>query len=199
MTEPATVDLAEHRRALAGTTLAQLFARDADRFAQLSFSWDDWLVDLSKERLARDTLPLLVARARAADLPGWITALFAGEKVNQSEGRPALHTALRQQGNAPLVVDGHDIIRDVRATQARMKALATEVRTGKRVGATGQPIRAVVNIGIGGSDLGPLLVCSALEAPARARGSDEDVDVEFVSNVDPEHLTRALARLDPAA
>jgi glucose-6-phosphate isomerase len=198
MTEPATVDLAEHRRALAGTTLAQLFARDAGRFAQLSFTWDDWLVDLSKERLARDTLPLLVARARAADLPGWITALFAGEKVNQSEGRPALHTALRQQGNAPLVVDGHDIIPDVRATQARIKALATEVRTGKRIGATGQPIRAVVNIGIGGSDLGPLLVCSALAPPTRARGNAGEVDVEFVSNVDPEHLTRALARLDPA-
>jgi glucose-6-phosphate isomerase len=198
MTEPATVDLAEHRRALAGTTLAQLFARDADRFVQLSLVWDDWLVDLSKERLARDTLPLLVARARAAGLPGWIAALFAGEKVNQTEGRPALHMTLRQQGDAPLVVDGRDIIPDIRATQARMKALATAVRTGKRVGATGRPIRAVVNIGIGGSDLGPLLVCSALEPPARAGGNAEDVDVGFVSNVDPEHVTRALARLDPA-
>src|SRR5215831_1926677 len=155
MTEPATVDLAEHRRALAGTTLAQLFARDADRFAQLSFTWDDWLVDVSKERLARDTLPLLVARARAADLPGWIAALFAGEKVNQSEGRPALHMALRQQDDAPLAVDGHNIIPDVRATQARVKALAAEVHGGKRVGASGRPIRTVVNIGIGGSDLGP--------------------------------------------
>src|SRR5215831_2537747 len=191
MTEPATVDLAEHRRALAGTTLAQLFAHDADRFAQLSFTWDDWLVDLSKERLARDTLPLLVARARAADLPGWIAALFAGEKVNQSEGRPALHTALRQQGDAPLVVDGRDVIPDIRAAQARMRTLTAQIRGGLRVGASGRPIRSVVNLGIGGSDLGPLLVCSALAPPPGARRRfgphTSGVDVSFVANVDPEH------------
>ena len=199
---PASTDFAEHRRALAGTPLAQLFTRDPDRFERLSFTWDDWLVDLSKERLARDTLPLLVAHVRAADLPGWIAALFAGEKVNQSERRPALHMALRQQGDAPLAVDGRDIVPEIRATQARMKALAAQVRGGVRVGATGRPIRAVVNLGIGGSDLGPLLVCSALAPPPRARGTagpqTEGVDVAFVSNVDPEHLTRALAPLDPA-
>ena len=202
MALPAIADFAEHRRALAGIPLAQLFARDADRFSRLSFVWDDWLVDLSKERLARDTLPLLIEHAHAADLPGWIAALFAGEKVNLSEGRPALHMALRQQGDAPLAVDGHDIVRDIRATQARMKALAVQVRGGVRVGATGRPIRAVVNLGIGGSDLGPLLVCSALAQPPRARDAagpqTEGVDVAFVSNVDPEHLTRALAPLDPA-
>ena len=202
MPTPPAFDLAEHRRALARTPLAQLFARDPERFERLSFGWDDWLVDLSKERLARDTLPLLLAHARGAELPGWIAALFAGEKVNQSEGRPALHMALRQQSDTPLEVDGRDIIPDVRATQARMKALAAQVRGGLRVGATGRPIRAVVNIGIGGSDLGPLLVCGALGGPARARGSTgprtEGIDVAFVSNVDPEHLTRALAPLDPA-
>ncbi len=196
------LDLAEHRRAAARTPLAQLFARDPERFERLSFGWDDWLVDLSKERLARDTLPLLLAHARAAGLPGWIAALFAGEKVNQSEGRPALHMALRQQGDAPLEVDGHDIVPDIRATQARMMALAAQIRGGLRVGAMGRPIRGVVNIGIGGSDLGPLLVCAALGGPARARASTapqtEGVDVAFVSNVDPEHLTRALAPLDPA-
>ena len=197
-----STDLADHRRALAGTTLAQLFGRDPERFAHLSFVWDDWLVDVSKERLTRETLALLVAHARSAELEGWIAALFAGEKVNQSEGRPALHTALRQPGDAPLMVDGRDIVPDIRATQARMKTLAAQVRGGLRVGATGRPIRAVVNIGIGGSDLGPLLVCTALASPHRARGSSgpqtEGVDVAFVSNVDPEHLTRALAPLDPA-
>jgi glucose-6-phosphate isomerase len=202
MALPAIADFAEHRRTLAGISLAQLFARDADRFARLSFAWDDWLVDLSKERLARDTLPLLIAHAHATGLPGWIAALFAGEKVNLSEGRPALHMALRQQGDAPLAVGGHDIVPDIRATQARMKALAAQVRGGLRVGATGRPIRAVVNLGIGGSDLGPLLVCSALAPPPRARGTagpqTDGVDVAFVSNVDPEDLTRALAPLDPA-
>jgi len=195
-------ELADHRRALAGTTLSALFARDPDRFDRLSIAWDDWLFDVSKERLTRETLALLVEHARAAELEGWIAALFAGERVNQSEGRPALHTALRRPGDAPLLVNGHDIVPDIRATQAKMKSLAAQVRGGLRLGATGRPIRAVVNLGIGGSDLGPLLVCTALASPHRARGSagpqTEGVDVAFVSNVDPEHLTRALAPLDPA-
>jgi glucose-6-phosphate isomerase len=202
MSSPATPDLATHSRALAGTTLAELFARDPDRYARLSLAWDDWLVDLSKERLGPESLPLLVAHATATGLPGWIAALFAGEKVNQSERRPALHTALRQTGDAPLVVDGTDIVPVIRAAQRRMKTLAAQIRGGLRVGATGRPIRAVVNLGIGGSDLGPLLVCSALATPPRARGNagpqTEGVDVAFVANVDPEHLTRALAPLDPA-
>jgi glucose-6-phosphate isomerase len=197
-----TSEFIDHRRALSGTTLRDLFARDPRRFENLSFAWDEWLVDLSKERLAPETLALLVGEARAAGLEGWIAALFAGEKVNQSEGRPALHTALRRQGDAPLAVGGRDIVPDIRAAQSRMKTLASQIRGGLRVGATGRPIRAVVNIGIGGSDLGPLLVCTALAAPHRARGSagpqTEGVDVAFVSNVDPEHLTRALAPLDPA-
>jgi len=199
---PVSADLSAHCHALAGTPLAELFARDAERFARLSFVWDDWLVDLSKERLAPETLTLLAAHATATGLPGWIAALFAGEKINLSERRPALHTALRQAGDAPLVVDGRDIIADIRAAQARMKALAVQIRGGLRVGATGRPIRAVVNLGIGGSDLGPLVVCSALASAPRARGSagpqTEGVDVSFVANVDPEHLTRALAPLDPA-
>jgi glucose-6-phosphate isomerase len=202
MTATDPQHLADHRRTLAGMTLTELFARDPDRFGRLSFAWDDWLVDLSKERLGTDTLALLVAHATATGLPGWIAALFAGEKVNQSERRPALHTALRQAGEAPLVVDGRDVIADVRAAQARVRTLAAQVRGGLRVGATGRPIRAVVNLGIGGSDLGPLLVCSALAPPPRARGSTgpqtQGVDVSFVANVDPEHLTRALALLDPA-
>ena len=202
MQPPVDTDLANHRHALAGQTLAQLFAGDPERFDHLSFSFDDWLVDLSKERLTRETLLLLVAHARDAGLEGWIAALFAGEKLNQSEGRPALHTALRQQGDAPLLVDGHDIVPDIRSVQARMKTLAAQIRGGLRVGATGRPIRAVVNIGIGGSDLGPLLACTALASPTRLRGGmgpqTEGVDVAFVSNVDPEPLTRASAPLDPA-
>ena len=202
MTTAAPADLTEHRRALAGTTLAELFARDPDRFSRLSFTWDSWLVDLSKERLGPDTLALLVAHADAAGLPGWIAALFAGEKVNQSERKPALHTALRQTDDAPLVVEGRDIIPDIRAAQAKMRTLSAQIRGGLRVGAVGRPIRAVVNLGIGGSDLGAFLVCSALAPPPRARGSTglqtQGVDVSFVSNIDPEHITRALAPLDPA-
>jgi len=164
---------------------------------------DGWLLDLSKERLGEDTLPLLVAHARESGLAGWITALLAGEKVNQSERRPALYTALRQADDTPLVVDGRNIIGDIRAAQSKMRMVAAQIRGGLRVGAAGRPIRAVVNLGIGGSDLGALLVCSALAQPPRARGSTgpqtQGVDVAFVSNVDPEHLTRALAPLDPGS
>jgi len=200
--DPTAADLAGHCRALSRRTLADLFAADPERFERLSFAWDDWLVDLSKERLGQETLPLLVAHATAIGLPGWIAALFAGEKVNQSERRPALHTALRQPDDTPLLVDGRDVIADVRAAQARMKMLTAQIRGGLRVGATGRPIRSVVNLGIGGSDLGPLLVCTALAPPPGARRRfgpyTSGVDVSFVANVDPEHLTRALDPLDPA-
>jgi glucose-6-phosphate isomerase len=193
MTPPSAAVFTDHRRALAATPLVGLFARDPQRFERLSFAWEDWLVDVSKERLGADTLQLVAAHARAIGLEGWIAALFAGEKVNLSERRPALHTALRRQDDTPLPVDGRDIVPGIRAAQARMKALADAIAAGTRMGATGRPIGAVVNIGIGGSDLGPKFVCDALASTAPAA-----THVAFVSNVDPEHLTRALAPLDPA-
>jgi len=182
------------RNALRTTPLDALFAADPDRFSRLTFRWDGWLVDLSKERLTTDVIAALVREADRAGLPAWITALFAGERVNQSEGRPALHMALRQQDDAPVLVDGQDVIPAVRAAQTRMFALADALREGRRLGATGLPIRDVVHIGIGGSDLGPRMVCDALA------GTDAPpVRVAFVSNVDPEALARAIAPLDPAS
>ena len=188
--------LAEHRATMAGRTLASMFAADADRFAHLSLGWDQWLADWSKQRLTPETMKLLVAFAHERNLPAWITALFAGEKINLSEARSVLHTALRQQDDHAVNVDGKDVIPEIRATQQRMRALATLIRGGARVGATGRPLRRVVAIGIGGSDLGPRLVCDALRSPRTGRS--EGVDVSFVSNVDPEHLGRALSGLDPA-
>jgi glucose-6-phosphate isomerase len=188
--------LLDHRRALAGSTLADLFAADPQRFTRLSLVWDDWLVDWSKQRLTPATMALLVAYARARNLPAWIEALFDGEKINLSEHRAALHTALRQQGDTPVLQDGSDVLPAIRATQARMRTLAAQLRGGVRLGATGRPIRDVIHIGIGGPDLGPRLVCSALTGPRASRR--EGIDVTFVSNVDPEQLTRALAGLDPA-
>ncbi|MEO8306211.1 MAG: glucose-6-phosphate isomerase [Betaproteobacteria bacterium] len=203
MAAPTPIDLSGHCRSLSQRTIAELFGADPGRFARLSFAWDDWLIDVSKERLGPDTLPLLVEHAVATGLPGWITALFAGEKVNQSERRPALHTALRQLDDSPIDVDGRNILAEIRAAQARMKTLAAQIRGGLRVGATGRPIRSVVNLGIGGSDLGPLVVCSALAPPPGTRRRfgpyTAGVDVSFVANVDPEHLTRGLEPLDPAA
>jgi glucose-6-phosphate isomerase len=186
--------LADHRVEFAGRSLASLFAGDPARFDALSFTFDGWCVDVSKERVTARTLSLLEAHADALGLPAWRDALFAGERVNMSEQRPALHTALRAVGGAPILVDGNDVMPGIRATRARIAALADTIRAGNRRGATGAPIRDVVNIGIGGSDLGPRLVCEALGAPA-ARG----VGVHFVSNVDPVHLARTLAPLSPAA
>jgi glucose-6-phosphate isomerase len=183
--------LLDHRRTLTGRSLVELFESDARRASHLALAFDDWLADWSKQRLTPETMGLLLAHARARNLEDWIAGLFAGEKLNLSERRPALHTALRQIGDAPLLIDGADIIPAIRQTQARMRTLSTQLRGGLRLGATGRPIRSVVHIGIGGSDLGPALVCDALAS----RGG---IDVTFVSNVDPEHLSRALAGLDPA-
>ena len=147
--------LLDHRRALTGRTLVSLFNADPQRFARLSLTWDDWLVDWSKQRVTPETMALLFAYAKERNLAAWIAALLAGEKINLSEARPALHTALRQQDDTPVLVDATDVIPEIRAAQARMRTLATQLRAGLRLGATGRPIRDVINIGIGGSDLGP--------------------------------------------
>jgi glucose-6-phosphate isomerase len=180
-------------RALRRERIADLFGRDPSRVGRLTLAWNDWRADISKERVTPDALDAMLAHADATNLAHWIAALFSGEKVNLSEARPALHTALRQQGDAPVVVEGRDVIPAVRATQARMRQLSDDLRLGRRRGATGKAIRAVVNLGIGGSDLGPRLVCDAL-SPATG---EAPVDVAFVSNVDPAQLSRTLAPLDP--
>ena len=186
--------LADQRRLLERRSLVELFRSDPRRVSRLTLAWDDWLADWSKQRVTPDTMSALLAGARARNLEDWIAGLFAGEKVNLSEQRPALHTALRQQGDAPLLVDGADVIPAIRSAQARMRTLSTQLRGGLRLGVTGRPIRSVVHIGIGGSDLGPKLVCDALGPVSRRDG----IEVIFVSNVDPEALSRALAGLDPA-
>ncbi|HWD35710.1 MAG TPA: glucose-6-phosphate isomerase, partial [Casimicrobiaceae bacterium] len=137
----------------------------------------------------------LVRAADAVGLAHWISALFAGEKINLSERRPVLHTALRAPASARVVVDGRDVVHAMRATRERMAVLAGAIREGRRKGATRRPLRFVVNIGIGGSDLGPKLVCEALDSSDDARSGAPDV--AFVSNVDPEHLWRTLDGRDP--
>ncbi len=192
MTQGLPDSLAAAARALAATPLAALFARDATRAAALTFDGAGLRVDLSKQHITQELLALLVAHAAESGLAEWIVALFAGERINLAEGRPALHTALRRGDGAPLMVDGRDVMADVRATRARMRALANAIRDGARRGTTGRPIRAVVAIGIGGSDLGPRMCCDALaiaDAPP-------PVAMHFVSNVDPADLARVLAPLD---
>ena len=189
---PVPDSLVTAARTLRRERLIDLFGNDPTRVARMTLEWNDWRIDFSKERLSTDALAQLIAHADSCNVAHWIAAQAAGEKINLSENRPALHTALRQGGDTPLYVDGRDIIADVRATQRRMGDIARAFREGQRKGATGLPLKTVVHIGIGGSDLGPRLVCEALSA-------DRDpIDVAFVSNVDPEQLTRALKGRDPA-
>ncbi len=194
MSSPIPESLADHARSLRSVTLGELFARDPARARALALHWGEWRLDFSKERLTPAALSALLHYAGSIGVAHWRTALFAGERINLSEGRPALHTALRQQDDAPVRVDGADVIPEVRAAQRRIEDIAESIRTGRRKGATGAPIRSVVNIGIGRSDLGPRLVCEALADPRQS-----GPHVAFVSNVDPEHISRALAPLAPEA
>ena len=184
--------LLAHARALATASIAELFVSDPSRASRLALAWGDWRVDVSKERLTPTALASLVAHAEAAGVRAWIEALFTGERVNLSEERPALHTALRQRDDTPVGVGGENVVPRIRATQARMREIAEGLRGGRWLGATGRPIRRVVNVGIGGSDLGPRFVADAL-----ATGEAEPVDVGFVSNVDPEAMSRELAACEP--
>ncbi len=183
--------LRDQARTLRGFDLRCAFAADPVRAQTLALAWEDWRIDVSRQHVTIETLTLLRAHAEALEMKRWIAALFAGEKLNVSEDRPALHTALRQRDDVPVYVDRRNVIDDVRAAQAAMRDLAEALRGGRYRGADGRPIRTVVHLGIGGSCLGPHLACDALLAP-------DDFDVRFVANLDPEALHRALYGLDPA-
>ncbi len=193
----APQQLLDEAHRLQGLRLQDLVARDAGRVTTLSLAVDGWLADFSKERLSSAALAALLRHADEANLPAWIEALFRGEKVNLSEGRPALHTALRQPDDASVIVDGIDMLPAIRATQQRMRALVAAVHGGTRVGASGKAFTDIVHLGIGGSDLGPRLACAAL-APIPAATATLP-RLHFVSNVDPEHLAHTLGPLDPAS
>lgn len=183
--------LETHRRESAPATLRDLFAADAARFRTLSFGLGDMLVDFSKCQLTSETLSLLAALARAAGVEAWRNRMFAGDAINETERRPVLHVALRARPDARSML-GNAGAAEVEAVAARLAAFATEVRAGTVCGTGGMPFSDIVNIGIGGSDLGPAMVTAALHPYATGPR------VHFVSNVDGSHLTDTLARLDPA-
>lgn len=193
MNPPLPESLRSAARTLASTPIAALFERDPHRVERLTSAWEGFRVDLSKERITPEAMAGLCAHAEEAGLARWIAALFAGEKVNVSEGRPVLHPALRDASTAPFAVDGADLRGDIRAMRERTAKIADHIRRGARLGATGAPIRHLVHLGIGGSDLGPRLVVEAL----RGDGAPDGPGVSFVANVDPVALDRALATLDP--
>ncbi|MFP4182184.1 MAG: glucose-6-phosphate isomerase [Thiohalospira sp.] len=186
--------LQAHGREWEGVHLRELFEADPDRFRRHHRTFADaLLVDWSKQPVTEATLDHLLALAREADLPGAIRRLLDGERVNATEGRPALHTALRAAPGSSVRVRGEDVVPEVMATRRRMAEMAAAIHGGEWTGATGRPIRHVVNIGIGGSDLGPAMVCRAL-----ADRAQPGMQVHFLSNVDGRHLERILAAVEPA-
>jgi glucose-6-phosphate isomerase len=189
---PAWAALVAHQQDVARTELRQLFADDNRRYERFSMEAAGLFLDYSKNRIVQQTLPLLVALANEAGVPEKIAAMFAGERINHTENRAVLHTALRNRSGTSVQVDGRDVMPDVRRVLAHMREFVDAVREGKATGHTGKPFTDVVNIGIGGSDLGPYMASEALE-PYGGR-----VRVHFVSNVDAAHLGRTLKRLDPA-
>ena len=190
---PAWQALSRHHDEIGATDLRELFAQDPARGTELALTVGDLYIDYSKHRVSRDTLALLLDLARAADLETKRDAMFSGVHINTSEDRAVLHTALRLPRSAELTVDGQDVVADVHDVLDRMGDFTDRLRSGEWRGATGERITTVVNIGIGGSDLGPVMVDQALRHYA-----DAGISARFVSNVDPADLVAKLAGLDPA-
>ncbi len=191
ISSPEWQALQAHQRVIAGMRLDALCAADAERFKHFSLELDGMLVDFSRHFLTRDTLPLLLALARARELPLWIARMFQGEPINNTEHRAALHIALR--ANGPVFYDGRDVSVDVNRVVAQMSDFVALVRSGTHTGFSGKRITDVVNIGIGGSYLGPQLACQALRPYATG-----GLRAHFVSNVDGENLSAVLAALNAA-
>ncbi|MEQ9609175.1 MAG: glucose-6-phosphate isomerase, partial [Kiloniellaceae bacterium] len=190
--EQAFEALRAHHWEMKGSRLRDLFAEDPGRFDRFSLRLDDLLLDFSKNLFVPETLEKLLALARAAGVEEAREAMFGGEKINATEGRAVLHTALRNRADRPVLVDGHDVMSDVREVLDAMAAFADGVREGAIGGATGERFTDVVNIGIGGSDLGPAMVTRALSPYGQ-----EGLTCHFVSNVDGAHLSDTLKGLDP--
>ncbi|KHT27651.1 glucose-6-phosphate isomerase [Pectobacterium carotovorum subsp. carotovorum] len=184
--------LQTHFDTMKAVQISELFAQDSDRFAHFSATFDDqMLVDFSKNRITAETMEKLHALARETDLPAAIQSMFAGEKINRTEDRAVLHVALRNRSNTPILVDGKDVMPEVNAVLEKMKDFSERVIGGEWKGYTGKTITDVVNIGIGGSDLGPFMVTEALK-PYK-----NHLNMHFVSNVDGTHIAETLKPLNP--
>ncbi|MGE3836163.1 MAG: glucose-6-phosphate isomerase, partial [Acidimicrobiia bacterium] len=182
-----------HHAEVGSRHLRDLFAADPSRGTRFVAEADDLFLDYSKNRITNETVALLLRLADRAELRDRIDGMFAGRHINTTEDRAVLHTALRLPATARLTVDRQDVVADVHRVLGRMADLATRIRTGAWIGATGKPVRNVVNIGIGGSDLGPAMAYDALRA-----SSERSLTIRFVSNVDGDDLAEATRDLEPA-
>jgi glucose-6-phosphate isomerase len=189
---PSWRRLEQHHAEVRDLHLRDLFASDPDRGTRLTAEGAGLFLDYSKHRITDETLPLLIGLAEERGLRDRIEAMFAGERINTTENRPVLHVALRAPREAHIEVDGHDVVPDVHAVLDRMAAFSDRVRSGEWQGHTGRPVRNIVNIGIGGSDLGPVMGYEALR-----HYSDRGLTLRFVSNVDGTDFAEATRDLDP--
>lgn len=184
--------LQKHFDEMKDVTIADLFAKDGDRFSKFSATFDDqMLVDYSKNRITEETLAKLQDLAKECDLAGAIKSMFSGEKINRTENRAVLHVALRNRSNTPILVDGKDVMPEVNAVLEKMKTFSEAIISGEWKGYTGKAITDVVSIGIGGSDLGPYMVTEAL------RPYKNHLNMHFVSNVDGTHIAEVLKKVNP--
>ena len=181
-----------HHKEIKSFHLRDLFQQHPERAEKFSLEVCDLFLDYSKNRITSETMPLLMKLAGTAGLRDEINAMFSGEKINVTENRAVLHVALRNVSNRPILVDGKDVMPDVRRVLEQMRSFSSRVRSGEWRGFTGKKIRHVVNIGIGGSDLGPVMATEALKAY-----SDRDISLHFVSNIDGTHLAETLRVLNP--
>ncbi len=184
-------NLQTHFGAIEKTQMRDLFKNDEKRFQKFSLQFNDILVDYSKNRITEETLSLLLNLAKERNLKEAIEAMFSGEKINNTEKRAVLHTALRNRSNKPVLVDGEDVMPGINAVLEKMKGFCEKVRSGAWKGYTGKAVTDIVNIGIGGSDLGPYMVTEALKPYAQ-----KGLNIHFVSNVDGTHIAETLKKIN---
>ncbi|WP_230347104.1 glucose-6-phosphate isomerase [Methylobacillus methanolivorans] len=189
---PVWHDLSAHYQEILPLQMRDMFTKDGRRFEKFSLKSEGLLLDYSKHRITDETLPLLFKLARDSKVEEWRDRMFAGEKINFTENRAVLHTALRNRSNTPIYVDDKDVMPEVNRVLAQMRKFSNGIRSGAWKGYSGKRITDIVNIGIGGSDLGPVMVCGALKPYAQA-----DLNVHFVSNIDGTHLAQTLEQCDP--
>jgi glucose-6-phosphate isomerase len=182
--------LADHFIDINQKSIKDLFAEDADRFNKFSVFFEDILLDYSKNRISDETLALLIQLARECKLDEAIKSMYSGDRINETEDRSVLHIALRNLSNTPILVDGKDVMPEVNAVLAKMEKFSTSIISGEWKGYTGKAITDIVNIGIGGSDLGPVMVTEAL------KHYKNHLNIHFVSNIDGTHIAETLAGLD---
>ncbi len=185
--------LQDHHRNIKDVEMKDLFASDPERFNRFHIQFKDILVDYSKNRITDETIKLLLDLADEAGVEKAVKNMFTGEKINETENRAVLHVALRNRKNSPIYVEGQDVMPQVNTVLQKMEVFSKKIRSGEWKGYTGDRITDIVNIGIGGSDLGPVMVTEALRPYA-----DKALSVHFVSNIDGTHLTEVLKKLNPA-